>query len=316
MSDASAKDIFDGFEKRSNKIKSIMNALKGHVKPPSGAAPSYMHGAFSSGGKVIKSDRDLKRIQAGIRRSGTEGVPESFVAEVPMFFMPKKHTRKIRRGMNKYISQPAMAVDTAVGKQLQKIPGAKRLFTAQEKVPWGASKDMLEKTVDRASATAPLSKVTRFATPLVVASGIEEQVRKRMDKKKNPGFQNKMAGCTMLKTEEDILKVAQADGMDRQLREKVASTMLRLHRQNKEHEKQAQAVKLIYKRAELGLEAVPQSYDAMQQKIASLIGQDMTVLEKALELTAGSSGLGVLANSEPTLSSNNAETTFQSAVLA
>lgn len=104
-----------------------------------------------------------------------------------------------------------------------------------------------------------------------------------------------------------------ASGLDEDLREKVASTMLRLHANNKEHEKRAQAVKFLYKKAELGLEALPPTYETFEQKVASLTRQDLAVLEKALELTAGDVKLGELSGSD--LVQRDAAATFQADVL-
>ncbi len=104
-----------------------------------------------------------------------------------------------------------------------------------------------------------------------------------------------------------------ASGLDEDLREKVASTMLRLHANNKEHEKRAHAVKFLFKKAELGLEAVPNTYDAFEEKVAFLMRQDLAVLEKALELTAGDVKLGSLTGSDK--HQRDAAATFQSEVL-
>ena len=105
-----------------------------------------------------------------------------------------------------------------------------------------------------------------------------------------------------------------ASGLDEDLREKVASTMLRLHANNKEHEKRAQATRLLFKQSELGLVSLPSTYDEFEQKLASLAGQDLAVLEKALELTAGNMKLGELTGSS--LETHDAAATFQADVLS
>lgn len=99
---------------------------------------------------------------------------------------------------------------------------------------------------------------------------------------------------------------------DTALREKVASTMLQLKSNNEEHEKRAQAVKFLYKKAEMGLEALPPTYEDFQRKIASLARQDLAVLEKALELTAGDVKLGELTGNDP--NADDAAATFQADV--
>jgi hypothetical protein len=101
---------------------------------------------------------------------------------------------------------------------------------------------------------------------------------------------------------------------DRDLREKVASTMLRLNTEVKEHTKRAHATKLLYKQAELGVAPLPQTYEEFQEKLASLLTQDLSVLEKALEFTSGEMKLGELARSDFS-APRNAQEQFQAAVL-
>jgi hypothetical protein len=93
-----------------------------------------------------------------------------------------------------------------------------------------------------------------------------------------------------------------------------AQKMLQLDKTNKEHEKRAHALRLLYKQAELGYGEIPRSYSDLQEKIASLIGQDLHVMEKALELTGGTVKLGELAQAvEP--SQYNATESFMAAIL-
>ena len=68
----------------------------------------------------------------------------------------------------------------------------------------------------------------------------------------------------------------------------------------KEHRKQAHALRLLYKQAEMGCGEFPRSYNELQSKIASLLNQDLQVYEKALELNGGNIKLGELdRNVEP-----------------
>ena len=102
--------------------------------------------------------------------------------------------------------------------------------------------------------------------------------------------------------------------VNQQLREKVAHTMLHLHKQNKEHEKRAQATKLLYKQAELGFIELPRSFDEFQVKLASLMKEDLAVVEKAMEYTGGVMKLGEL-DSTDTSRSQNATEAFQAAII-
>ena len=101
--------------------------------------------------------------------------------------------------------------------------------------------------------------------------------------------------------------------MDSQLRKQAAQKMLQLHTENKEHEKRAYALRLIYKQAELGFGDVPRTYSELEEKLASLIKQDLNVVEKALELTGGNLKLGELDRSDPR--EMNATDTFQASIL-
>jgi hypothetical protein len=84
------------------------------------------------------------------------------------------------------------------------------------------------------------------------------------------------------------------------LRKLAAQKMLQLYDENRKHIKQAQAMRLVYKQAELGLCNMPSSYSELQEKVASLCTQDLGVLEKALELNVGNYSLGTIQNNDPT----------------
>ena len=103
--------------------------------------------------------------------------------------------------------------------------------------------------------------------------------------------------------------------MNSNLRKIAAQKMLQLHSSNKEHEKRAHAIRLIYKQAEMGYGDIPRSYDELQEKVASLLNQDLYVLEKALELTGGNIKLGELANSDAKLGGGSATDVFKASIL-
>lgn len=99
------------------------------------------------------------------------------------------------------------------------------------------------------------------------------------------------------------------------LRKQAAEKMLQLNATNKEHEKRAHALRLIYKQAELGYGDVPRSFGELQEKVASLLNQDLYVLEKALELTGGNIKLGELDKSDISLGGGKAEDAFKASIL-
>jgi len=101
---------------------------------------------------------------------------------------------------------------------------------------------------------------------------------------------------------------------DQALREKVASTMLRLDEEVRGHTKRAHALRLLYKQAEMGVADLPETYAALEAKLASMVREDLLVLEKALELTGGNVKIGTLADTlEP--ADFNASEQFQAAIL-
>jgi hypothetical protein len=100
----------------------------------------------------------------------------------------------------------------------------------------------------------------------------------------------------------------------KQLYKIAAEKMLQLNKQNKEHEKRAHALRLIYKQVEMGYGELPRSFNEMQTKIASLLTQDLNIVEKALELTGGNLKLGELAQADFSVA-RNADEMFQANIL-
>jgi len=200
-----------------------------------------------------------------------------------------KGVAKVRGSSWKYISAPAMRADAAVGRVLEKIPGGKTLFRVKEKVPWGKG---LEKEITRSSALAPLMKARDIAEPILIGVGLEKGI-KALTKKRDQGDKNMN---------------------DQHLREKAASVMLHLHEKNEGHEKRGQALRLLYKKAELGYEVLPKTYGELETKLAALVTEDLIVLEKALELAGGNVKLGELDSRDPKAAVDSAEK-FQAAIL-
>jgi hypothetical protein len=178
---------------------------------------------------------------------------------------------KVRGALWKHVGGRALAADTSAGHFLAKTPVVgKHLFRTKEMIPW---KDGLHKEVTRSSALAPLTKARDIAEPIIVGVGLEKG----------------MKHLTKSKDQSD-----ESSAQDQNLREKVASVMLQLHRKNREHEKRAHAERVFWKQVERGIEQPPESYGELQQKLASLVKEDLTVLEKAVELAGGQMKLGEL----------------------
>ena len=103
--------------------------------------------------------------------------------------------------------------------------------------------------------------------------------------------------------------------MNKGINKLAAEKLLQLNSANKEHEKRAHALRLIYKQAELGYGEVPRSYSELQEKVASLLKQDLTIVEKALEITGGNLKLGELGSADNSLGGGSAEEDFQARIL-
>lgn len=165
-------------------------------------------------------------------------------------------------------------------------------------------------------------KVGSKRAPLTAGVGFEKGVRALHEKVRSKNNTSQKSGDTM--NYDSIEKISSGVTHnvidDSALREKIASKMLQLHasnkdlcEQNKEHEKRAQASRILFRQAELGMTTVPNSYGEFEQKIASLVNQNLDVLEKALELTAGNEKFGELNTPDPY--SFDAAATFQADVL-
>lgn len=103
--------------------------------------------------------------------------------------------------------------------------------------------------------------------------------------------------------------------MNKELRKLAATKMLQLHAANKEHEKRAHALRLIYKQAELGYGDIPRTHGELQEKVASLLNQNLEIVEKALELTGGNLKLGELGSLDRSQGGGSAEDNFAASIL-
>jgi hypothetical protein len=257
-------------------LRSLRKAVPKGVAGSAGGVLSMPRKApewFTKGIRGVSNpDKAYRAYRAQSMRSGDESLLLWPARAIASKVLPKKHSTKIKSLMWDALGAPALKVDTAVGNVLSKTPlVGKKLFRIKEDVPWGKG---LKKEVERSSALAPLVKARDIAEPILVGVGLEKGIKK-------------------------LEKMRQGQDMDdQQLRTKVASAMLHLHEKNKEHEKRAYALKLLYKQAELGLASLPQSFSELETKLASLANEDLVVLEKALELSGGNMKLGELGRND------------------
>jgi hypothetical protein len=185
--------------------------------------------------------------------------------------------------------------DTAAGNILSKTPVVGGAFKAKEKILTDPSKGVWHE-VERNSALAPLTKVRNLAEPIVMVYAADKGAHKLKDwaqKRKDAKEQAKMN--------------------QQNLMQKAASTMLRLDDENKGHTKRAQALRLLYKQAEMGIAQVPQTFGELEEKLAHLINEDLVVLEKAMDLAGGNIKLGELSSTE--IKARNPSDMFRAAIL-
>jgi hypothetical protein len=96
---------------------------------------------------------------------------------------------------------------------------------------------------------------------------------------------------------------------------KAASALADLSDRDRNHEKRAQATRLLFGHVERGLMPAPRSMQDFETKVASLMDKDLKVVEEALKLASGG-GLGTIEEG-PQISSGESEAQrqFQHALL-
>lgn len=236
------------------------------------------------------SEKDKEKAYRGYRAQAMRTGEDSLLAFLPKMLAEKALGKgKVSKALWKGVHEPALRADTAAGHVLSKTPVLGGLFKVKEQIPWGKG---LHKDVTRSSALGPLTKLRDVAEPIAIGVGLERGVHKLKE----------MSGRK------------HENGMDDfELRKEAASTMLRLHSENKGHTKRAHALRLLYKQAELGQIVLPQTFSELEEKLASLVTQDLIVFEKALELAGGSVKLGELSRDE--VRPLSAEEKFRASVL-
>jgi hypothetical protein len=237
------------------------------------------------------SEKDKEKAYRGYRAQAMRSGEDSLVGYFPKMLAEKLLGKKrVGKALWKGIHEPALRADTAIGDVLAKMPGVGGLFKSKEQIPWGKG---LHKDVTRSSALGPLTKLRDVAEPIALGVGLERGIHKVKE----------ITGRNHENSMDDF-----------ELRKEAASTMLRLHQENKEHTKRAHALRLLYKQAELGQSVLPQTLSELEEKLASLVNQDLVVFEKALELAGGSMKLGELSRDEARPFS--AEEQFRASVLS
>lgn len=264
-------------------LRGFVKRLRQQAKAAPRAMKSSPGGARPKADKVPRGfaesidTKDAQRAWKGYKSQATEsggGVESLLMYPAQLAAEKALGKQRVRGALWKYVSGPALAADTAAGNVLAKTPlVGKRLFRVKETIPW---KGKLHREVERSSALGPLVKARDIAAPLVIGVGLEKGM-KHLTKSTSQSNES--------------------SAQDKILREKVASVMLQLHKKNREHEKRAHAERIFWKQVERGIEQPPESYSELQHKLASLVTEDLNVLEKAVELAGGQMKLGELDQS-------------------
>ena len=231
-------------------------------------------------------DPSARKVWEGLKRHSQEGmggVDSLFLWPVTAAAKKGFGEKKVREALWKGVGAPTMKADILAGRLGQKIPGMKGLFTETVKVPTGRKGHYRE--VSRASGLAPLTKTYGLAAPIVVGAASEKALRELKSKNQKPPGDNmgKNASASDKINKNDVLQ-------------KAASTMVSLYEENKGHKKRAQAIRILYKKAEVGQEEFPRSFSELEEKVASLLHEDLVVLERALELIGGNEKLGEIGS--------------------
>ena len=250
-------------------------------------------------------DPSARKVWAGLKRHSEEGLGGvdslftwPFVAAAEKGFGKKK----VRNALWKTVGAPAMKADILAGRLGQKIPGMKGLFTENVKIPTGRQGHYRE--ISRASGLAPLTKSYGLAAPIVVGVAAEKALRQLK------GKDQKSLGDKMGKN------ASASDKIDRnEVLQKAASTMVNLYEENKGHKKRAQAIRILYKKAEVGQEEFPRSFSELEEKVASLLHEDLIVLERALELIGGNEKLGEIGSQADPKGFRTSSEKFQADIL-
>ena len=207
---------------------------------------------------ITKAHKLSPRVHAGVRskafgQAGTESLLGLITLPIANRVLGPK---KFKKFLFKYLHEPVRKADAVLGKVAEDISRhttpLDKMFIQKEMVPMGKT---WHREIERPSILAPVTKVRDIAVPIVIGLESEKLLRKHHDMK------------------------------DQELRKQAAAKMLQLHEENKQHEKRAWAIRLIYKQAESGIFPVPRTFSELQEKVASLMKEDLNVMEKAMEMS-------------------------------
>lgn len=184
-----------------------------------------------------------------------------------------KGKEPVNRALYESYHRPLKNIDERLGRVLERELGTKKLFRQVDVLPtqrtMGRAKHKTSIEHETHSATAPLSKAVRFVSPiaatLYAAEKLDNKGREKMAKLENKD--------SLLKEAADALEVAQ---------------------------RRDEAVKLAFQLVERGKVPPFETYEAFQEKVASLVEKDLRVVEAALEMDIDMPDFGKVASTEST----------------
>ena len=243
----------------------------------------------------------VKKLPAEVRR----GLKKSLEDEVPFVTMPFNWAGKkifgekaVKDFWYKKFQKPISNFDIGAGQILQKGIGkltggrGKNFMSVKKVLPTSGTKNLATggKQYYIPSGLAPAAKVSAMAVPFLAASKVEDMLNKgkKMNANKN-------------KDTVDLSKTA-------------AAMLSSLNEERNQLKKEAKATELLYKQAELGQIKMPSTFAEYQEKVATLLGKDLNIMEEAIKIASSSENeIGGLDNSQ--LTNMNAEIAFQQAIL-
>jgi len=291
-------------------FKGLVNGIRGAASSSGQRIKNLSVGGFH-GATPTEGWKGLEQIAKKTSSDSLVMMPITYVAEKAL------GKERVQDALWKGLSKPLQKADIAAGRVLEHLPYGDKIFRQEIKIPVGEG---MYKKIEHSSALAPLVKAKKVVTPFIVAAGAEKGLRslKEMRENVSASQQQRKSKTPSLMGKTSMDKEALKRKLDDEnLREKVASAMVHLFNENKGHKKRAQAVQMLYKQAELGHGDVPRSYSEFDEKVASLMSQDLQVLGKALELIGGNEKLGAIDDSSIDLSGPQTPSEkFQSDILS
>ena len=232
--------------------------------------------------KVISDLPETSPLVAKGRRLSAqeEGLSSLFAWPVKAIAKKVIGPKKFQAGLYEKYHRPLKNLDERAGKQLSKSFGTRNLFRQVDLLPTGRKigKNPVLLEHGTYSATAPVGKVTKMTTPV-------------------------MAGLYAADKLYPIPKEPQVSTRKEHLL-KQASDALEQAGQREE------AIKVAFEMIERGKIPAFQNFDELNEKVASLLTKDLSVVREALEIDGDMADFGKVAHEHPSSDGMSADEAF------